>query len=63
MTLFYLKATGNVFGVWADDVAYEVFGADSDAYELILDKLVLTPETMPINLNSVRVENGLLVAK
>jgi hypothetical protein len=63
MTLFYLKATGNVFGIWASDVGFEVFGDDAIAYELIMDRLILTPETMPLNINNVKVHNGELVAK
>lgn len=63
MTLFYLKATGNVFGLWSGEVSFEVFGLDEPAYKLIMDKLTLTPETMPLNINSVKVHNGQLIPK
>lgn len=63
MTIFYLKDTGNIFGIWINDVGFEVFGEDITAYGSIMDKLVVTPEEMPLNVNSVKVENGVLIQK
>lgn len=63
VTIFYIKTSGNIYGYWAGDVGFEVFGEDGNSYSMIMDKLTIPVNDFPPNINNVKVIDGEIVPK
>lgn len=63
LTVFYFKKSGNIFGVWAGSVDFSVFGEDKADYELLMHKIVVDPEQMPVDISKTKVLDGTFVYK
>ncbi|WP_312459096.1 hypothetical protein [Proteiniclasticum sp.] len=63
LTVFYFKKSGNIFGVWAGSVDFSVFGEDVEDYKLLMNKIVVDPEQIPVDLSKAKVLDGTFAYK
>lgn len=63
LTVFYMKNSGNIYGIWGGTKDFNVFGEDKDSMAQVMEYLVVKQGEMPMDISSVKVDQGIFVMK